>query len=366
MANASEMINSSAQAVVGTVNGTYTIFGNTLMQYGAFAGIVILFFLFSKLAYRIVGEYLKAMAKNTKTELDDVIIEVIEGPVMLFMIILGIFFGKLISLTAGTQPYIFIDSLIQILIVVNVAWAAWRFIDAVIVRYLQKHAEKTESKLDDQLVPIIRKILQIIIIAVSFIFLLGNFGFDVTTLIAGLGIGGIAVALAAQDSISNFIGSIVILTSKPFKQGDFVRFGQNSGTVREVTLRSTKLETSSGTYLIIPNNKVVTDAIENFGMAKTRMVQQTIGLSYRTSARKLERAVELLCKIASSHPNVARHDIKFMEHGPYSLNISMMYWIKDTAKLRDTPHEINMEIRKAFEKEKIEMASQIPTVELRK
>ncbi|MEM3364541.1 MAG: mechanosensitive ion channel family protein [Candidatus Micrarchaeia archaeon] len=366
MGNATDMLNESVKAIYSGVSEGSLIYGNSLIQYAEFFGILVLFYLLSKLVYVIFAKYLRQIAKNTKTEIDDILIEISEGPIIIFVLILGLYIGKAIALNPDSVPYIFIDSIFEILLTINVAWLILRFIDSFVVRYMRKHAERGDSKLNEQLISLVRNLLRIIIVLLTLIFLLSNLGFDVTALIAGLGIGGIAVALAAQDSISNFIGAIVIFTSKPFRVGDFVRIGQYQGTVRQVSLRNTRIELLSGTYLIIPNNKVVTDVVENFTMANERMIEQVIGLIYDHDSKKIEKAIQVLTDIVSSHPNISRHDIRFMEYGAYSQNINMRYWIKDPTQLRQTVHQVNLEIKKAFEKNKIEFAFPTQTIQVKK
>ncbi|MCX8200174.1 MAG: mechanosensitive ion channel family protein [Candidatus Micrarchaeota archaeon] len=366
MGNATEALNESIEAVYKGIVENSLIYGNSLLQYAEFLGILLLFYLLSKLVYMLFVRYLRQLAKNTKTEMDDILIEISEGPIIMFVLILGLYVGKSIALNAGSAPYVFIDGIFEVLLTINVAWLLLRFIDSFVVRYMRKHAERSDAKLNEQLISLVRNVLRIIIILLTIIFLLSNLGFDVTALIAGLGIGGIAVALAAQDTISNFIGAIVIFTSKPFKINDFVRIGQYSGTVKQISLRTTRLELLSGTHLIIPNNKVVTDVVENFTMAQERMVEQVIGLSYDYDSRKLENVIKLLVSIVSAHPNISRHDIRFMEYGTYSQNINMRYWVNNPDKLRETIHDINLQMKKAFEKEKISLAFPTQTVQVKK
>ena len=364
MGNVTELLNGSAGALYNGITANTQFYDNSLLQYAEFLGILIIFYVLSKIVYMLFTRYLRQLAKTTKTDLDDILLEISEGPLIFLVLILGLYVGKIVSLTPTSPPAQLLDGIFEILLTLDIVWFALKFIDSFVVKYMRKHAERSEAKLNEQLISLIRTTLRIAIGLLALVFILSNFGFDVTALVAGLGIGGIAVALAAQDSISNFIGAIVIFTSKPFRLNDTVKIGQYIGTVREVSLRNTKIELLSGTYLIIPNNKVVSDVVENFTMAKERMIEQVIGLTYDTNAAKLERAIKILSDITLSHPNVSRNDIKFMEYGAYSLNINMRYWIKDPNLYRDTLNDINMKIKKAFEKEKIEMAFPTQTIQL--
>ncbi len=332
------------------------LFGNTLYQYFMLFVTVFVFIILSKVVYYLFKNYARRITEKTKTYLDDLLVGIVELPLTMLVIVLGVYLGNVVFLTEGTYIYAVLNNTVKILIIIDVAWLTLRILDALLIHYIKPYIEKSESRLDDQILPILRKSIQIVVILVTLIFILSNFGYDVTALIAGLGIGGIAVALAAQDTISNFIGSLIIFTSKPFKVGDAVKFGDFAGIVREVSLRTTKFETFYGTRLIVPNNKLSTDILENLSEVTKRRIDLNIGLTYDTNYQKLSRAMKILEKILAAHPNISEYDVKFVEFGPYSLNISVWYWIKDLNEYRNTTNEVNLEIKKAFDKEGIDMA----------
>ncbi|MCX8206009.1 MAG: mechanosensitive ion channel family protein [Candidatus Micrarchaeota archaeon] len=341
---------------------TSELFGNTLMQYGMLLGTVLLFVLLSKGIYYFIKTYVRRLTEKTKTDLDDMLIDIIEHPITMLVMIGGLYFGTVLYLTPATPAYDFINSIFKILVIINVAWFILRVIDTLVVHYFKPYVEKSESKLDDQLLPILRRGIKVVIVILTLVFLLSNFGYDVTALVAGLGVGGLAVALAAQDTISNFIGSLVIFTGKPFKIGDFVKFGSFAGTVQEVGMRTTRFETPSGTMLVVPNNKISNEIVENVTAAKSRRVDIVIGITYGTSYAKLKRAIGLVEGVLKMHPNVERCDVRFSEFGAYALNISAWYWLRDPSKLRETAHEVNLEIKRVLDKEKVEMAFPTQTV----
>ncbi len=342
------------------------MFGNALYQYLQFFAVVLLFVLLSKVVYYLFKNQIRRYTEKTNTKFDDILVEILEHPLTMLVIVLGVYISNTMFLVPNTAPHDFIGAIVSILIIINIAWLVLRLVDTMIVFYIRPFVEKSETELDDQLLPILRKGTKLIIIVLTILFILGNFGYDITTLLAGLGVGGLAVALAAQDTVSNFIGSVIIFSDKPFKIKDFIKFGGNMGTVKEVGIRSTKLETPSGTILVVPNSKLSSEIVENFSQAKTRRIEQTIGITYDTGYKKMENAIKMLEKIAESHKNVIKYDVKFVEFGAYSLNINMRYWIKDTSKYRETQHEINMEVKRKFDKQKIDMAFPTQTIYLNK
>ncbi len=340
--------------------------GNSLAQYtGLFIGFLASV-LFAKVVYYAFKNIFRKWASKTETELDDLLIEIIEHPMTMFVIVLGIYVSNIFFLTPGTVPYEFIIGIVKIMAIIDVAWLLLRLIDSLIVFYVKPLVEKSHTDLDDQLLPIFRKGIKLTIVILTFLFILSNFGYDISTLLAGLGVGGLAVALAAQDTVSNFIGSVIIFSDKPFKIRDFIKFGGYMGTVKEIGIRSTKLETPQGTIIVVPNNKISTEIVENITRASKRRIEINIGLTYDTGYKKVQKAIKLLEKIGEAHPNVVRHDVKFVEFGAFSLNINARYWVKPASKFRDVQHELSLEIKKVFDKEKLEMAFPTQTLYLKK
>ncbi|MFN7965891.1 MAG: mechanosensitive ion channel family protein [Acidobacteriota bacterium] len=188
-----------------------------------------------------------------------------------------------------------------------VVWLTYRQID-VLGRFLQTLTSKTESRLDDQLVPLTRKALKVLAVALGAIFLLHNLGVQVTSLIAGLGIGGLAVALAAQETLSNFFASLVILADRPFQVGDLVSVGEITGTVEQVGLRSTRIRTADRSLVTVPNSKLASTNIRNLGERYERQVVIRLGLTYDTSPAQLDACVSEIQRVLTTHPRVKSAD----------------------------------------------------------
>ena len=177
--------------------------------------------------------------------------------------------------------------------------------------YMWKLAEKSETKLDDQLVPLLRKVLKVFVVAIGVLFTLQNLHFDVTALLAGLSIGGLAVALAAQDMIKNFFGSIMIFIDKPFQIGDWIVGNGLDGDVEEVGFRSTKVRTFHNSLVSIPNGQIADMTIDNMGMRKYRRYKTYVGVTYDTPAHVLDGFVEGLRSLVREHPNTWKNEAKW-------------------------------------------------------
>ncbi|UII21066.1 mechanosensitive ion channel family protein [Fulvivirga ligni] len=223
----------------------------------------------------------------------------------------------------------------------------YKLVDIVSI-YLGKLADKTESTLDDQLVPLLRKVLKTFVIIVGGLFILDNLEFDITGLIAGLSIGGLAFALAAQDTIKNFFGSLMIFVDRPFQVGDWITSGNVDGTVEEVGFRSTRIRTFRNSLMYIPNGIITNQMIDNHGLRVYRRFMTNIALTYDTPPELIEVFVEGLKEIVKKHPDTRKDyfEIHFNDMADSSLNVLFYIFFKvpswsDELRAR---HEVLLEV----------------------
>jgi len=211
--------------------------------------------------------------------------------------------------------------------------------------------------------------VKVVVWAIVILMIVSNLGYDVTSLVAGLGIGGLAVALAAQDALGNLIGSISIFADKTFKVGDFIRTEEFEGTVKSVGLRSTRFESMEGTEIIYPNKRLADIKIENLSRRPKRRVDLNFNLTYDTSTTKLKEAMKLLQEIIKANKDTDAHSrVHFSEFGDSGLMVTLTYWIKDLdfEKGLKVQNDVNLKVKVAFEKSKIEMAFPTRTLYMKK
>lgn len=170
-------------------------------------------------------------------------------------------------------------------------WAAYKLVDLVSA-HLMTVAKDTDTQLDDILVPMLRRALKILVVAFGVIFIAQNLDIDVTSLLAGLGIGGIAIALAAKDTVENLFGSVTVLTDRPFRIGDWVVIGEEEGTVEEIGFRSTRIRTFYNSLITVPNALLVRSAVDNLGQRRYRRFKTTIGVQYDTPPDRVDEFCE--------------------------------------------------------------------------
>ena len=342
-------------------------FGNTLWQYLEFLGAIVGGIILGKIFYWVSKNVIEKLTEKTATKLDDIIIASLKHPVVFLLFSIGFLVGsKFLTLGAkGVQTF---SNITQILITINVAWFIMNIIDAFIVHYLKPATARTKSDLDDTLIPIIRKAVKIVIVLIVVIMIVDNFGYDVTSLIAGLGLGGLAFALAAQDMLANLFGGVAILSDKPFKLGDRIRLDdKNDGFVREIGLRTTRLETLDGTMVVIPNSKMADTILENVSKEQARKIKMTIGVTYDTSNKKLTQAKQIIADVIKENQDTKDDSlISFFNFGDSALEILVIYWIRNFDNILGAKDHVNMEIKKRFEKAKIEFAYPTQVVYVKK
>jgi MscS family membrane protein len=254
------------------------------------------------------------------------------------------------------------------MVIALIAWIVINLVDAFIEHYAEPLAKKTESDLDDQLIPIFRKIIKIILVIITAILIISTFGVNVSSLVAGVGIGGLAIALAAQDLLSNLFGGFAILSDKPFKIGDRIKLDDKTdGVVKKISTRSTTIETFGGTEIVMPNSKVANTILENISREKNRRMVLKLSLEYTTPNEKLEKACDLIREIIKKQKNTTDEVSVFFENfGESDLKFTVIYWIKDLSKYVETVHEVNMTIKKRLEKENVRFAFPTRTLHVKK
>jgi MscS family membrane protein len=355
-------------------------YGNTVLDYAIVFGIILGSVIVGKLLYILSKKVIKKLTTKTKTKLDDIIVDKVEEPVV-FGLVLGAswYAFRMLKYAAPTltaedieegitvaysHPEQFMNHFFGFLVVVNITWLISRLSDALIEEYVVPITEKSESDLDDQLLPIFRKGIRVIIWILGIIVGLNNAGYDVAAVIAGLGIGGLAFALAAQDTIKNFFGGIMIFADKPFKIGERIQIGSIDGTVKEIGIRSTRIETLAGRMVTVPNSMFSDDAVENVDVEPTRKIILNLGLTYDMTAEQMEQAMAILKQIAIDNPGVKDEDtaVGFNAFGDFSLGILFIYYIKKGEDNLAVQTAINLEILKQFNAAKLDMAFPTQTV----
>jgi MscS family membrane protein len=341
---------------------TKAFYGNTIIEWLIAAGLVILSIMFAKFVYMAIGKFFKKLTSRTDSQLDDILVDMLEEPLVFALIIFGIWYSlQTLTLAAGAQELI--EKTYYMLIIFDVAWLLVRIIDALIERYVVPFAKETESKFDDQLLPLLRKSIKASIWIIAVLVALNNAGYNVGAIIASLGIGGLAFALAAKDTVANLFGSLTIFLDEPFEIGDRVKVNGFDGFVEEIGIRSTRLRTLTGRLVTMSNSSIANASIENISSEPNRKITLDLGLTYDTSAEQMQRAMDILQEIILSEEYLEDEAVTaFTAFNDFALNIRLIYYIRKEAPIFESQTKINMAILKRFNEEKLEFAFPTQTI----
>ena len=256
---------------------------------------------------------------------------------------------------------------------IAITYAIYRLVD-IVEHYLVRLTSKTRTKLDDMLVPVIRKSLRVTIAVIAALWIVdGILDYNIRAILLSAGVGGIAIALAAKDTIANFFGSITIFADRPFQIDDLVRIEGHLGTVEDVGFRSSRIRTLEGHLVAVPNSVIANTAVENVGRRSFIRRTSNITITYDSASKKTKKAVEIIKEILAEVPQVNTDPEKpprvyFSDFNDWSLNIYMSYWVKppDYWLYHEVNERVNFEIMKRFETQKIEFAFPSQTLYVKK
>jgi MscS family membrane protein len=335
-----------------------TFLDNTLQAYCWFAGIILVGFLFKRILSKLLTLFVFRFVKRYSTGVGyDKLLVLLKKPLGVFIILLSLYFAfDQLSFPqewhlAGIERFgirMFLYRAFQVAIIVSITYVFLRLIDFFGL-ILMHRAALTESKTDDQLVPFIKESIKVIFVILSLFFILGAvFKLNIASLIAGLGIGGLAIALAAKESLENLLGSFTIFLDKPFIIGDLIRVGNVEGTVEKIGFRSTRIRTPEKSYVTVPNKKMVDSELDNLSLRIQRRARFDIGLTYQTSPEKLKNIIREIHHYIDTHSHVLPHEtrVRLFEFDKSSINILVLYFVNTLEY--DTYLDVRQEINYAI------------------
>ena len=338
---------------------------NAIGRVMASLGILIAAVLLRRVFITVVFKLVARLTARTESTLDDKLCAGLRTPLSTFLLVMGVFMGlALLNLDPQVDRVLLWS--FQITIMTVVFWGFLRLTD-VLADHIHEHAKQRELGITP-FIPLIKKTLRVFFIVIGVILIIQNMGYSVGSLLAGLGIGGLAVALAAQESLSNFFGSLVVAVDRPFKAGDFIQIGAVMGSVEEVGLRSSRLRTPQRTLVTIPNKMMASEIITNYSAMPQRRVDQTIGLTYDTKPEQMEAIVTDIRALLTADPGVHQEFIavNFLSYGAYSLDIQIIYFAADPDIVKSFAlrERINLAIMRAVYARGLSFAFPTQTVQL--
>jgi len=340
-------------------------FGNTLLLYLTAAGIFLAGIIFIMIFRKIILTRFKGWAEKTSASIDDFIVRGTERTVVP-LLFYGAFYLAVISLTLHPKVIKILNIISVILLTFFIIRAIISVLNYAVHTYLRKKGDLENRERQ------IRSVLGLgsfVLWIIGFVFLLDNLGFEISAVIAGLGIGGIAIALAAQTILGDLFSYFVIFFDRPFQIGDFITIAADKmGAVEYIGIKSTRLRSLSGEQLIISNTDLVNSRIHNFKRMERRRVVFKLGVVYNTPPGKLEQVGKLIKDIIAGIPDAQFDRAHFFAYGDFSLVFEIVYYVlsPDYNKYMDIQQEINLKIYKDFESLGIEFAFPTQTLYLNK
>lgn len=343
----------------------YELWGNTLESWGISILIILGAVVVVKLISLFSKKVLKPFITRTPNHLDNVIYYSLESPIKFAVMLLGIW----IAIHRLVYPDNFvkaIDNAYRILIVLDITWVFARLIGGLLEIYLRKDSTGQTHKM----MPIIKRTALVLVWIIGIVMALSNIGVNISALLGTLGIGGIAFALAAQDTVKNIFGAFTIFTDKPFNIGDTIRVDSFEGTVIDVGARSTKIMDYDKRIITFPNYKITDANIINISSEPMRRVVLNLGLTYDTTPEKMKEALDILKAIPGRVENVSSNPSDttavFTNYADSALVIMYIYFIEKQGDILGVTSNMNMEILSSFNKAGLEFAFPTQTIYIQK
>jgi len=329
-----------------------TIFwGNTLENWLVSIIIVLVTVVLTRLLSYFGKKVLKPYTQKTKNKIDDMILESIESPILFGIMLIGLWVA-IHRLVYPDNMVKFIDDAYRILIILTVTWLIARFSNTFVLGYWLNRNDRSQraQKFSGKMMPIVKRSLLVVIWIIGIVTALNNIGVNITTLLSTLGIGGIAFALAAQDTVKNVFGAFTILSDRPFTIGDTIKVDSFEGTIIDIGIRSTKMRNYDKRIITFPNYKIADAYIINISAEPMRRVVMNIGLTYDTTPAKMKEALDILRDMPQRVEFVSVKDVvaNFSQFADSALVITFIFFIEKKGDIGKVTSNVNMEILTSF------------------
>jgi small-conductance mechanosensitive channel len=339
--------------------------GNSVLKWVIALAAAVAIYLLLTVLRRTVGNRLKKMADRTTTDIDDLIVDLVRVRTKKILLLVLAVYGASLFLVLPANIEKMIGGTVFIALFLQVGLWGNGLINFLVTR---RAAKDGKEGLNLEAYSVITWVGKASLWVVVILLALNNLGIEITALVAGMGISGIAVALAVQNILGDLFASLSIVMDQPFIIGDFIIVGDQMGTVEHVGLKTTRVRSLSGEEIVFSNNDLLESRIRNFRRMNERRVLFALGVTYQTPADKLEVIPDMIRDIIESQEQVRFDRVHFASYGDFSLNFEIVYWVldKDYALYMDIQQEINLALYRKFEEEKIEFAYPTQTLFMEK
>jgi len=343
------------------------LLGEPLWKYLASLIYIILAFYVAKLLDYIINVWLKRLTARTNNKYDDLFLELLRGPVKVitFVIFLHIGLG-VFDWPPRTQDYLSRGMIV--VVACSITYVALKVVDALLTLWREKFTSPEDKLFAEQLFPMLRKTAKAGVIVAAILLTADNLHIEIKTLLAGLSIGGLALGLAAQDTVANLFGAVAVFLDKPCRVGDTIRVEGVQGTVEQIGIRSTRLRNVDGHYVTVPNKTMANTIVTNITRRPTIRTEMNVGITYDTPVEKVRRATAILEEVFRADPKTKDLIISFNRFADSALNILLVHiWDGIDAKEHFAAlQELNLKVKERFDAEKIEFAFPTQTLYVKK
>lgn len=345
---------------------SYRIYNNEVQEILISLAFIFGAIVLGRLVRWFAEKILPKLTAKTETQLDDVLVEVLKAPMLFALTLVGFWIGiKRLSMPANVMEMM--ADAYKFLLVISATWFVSRAVSTFINVVLKEKVNDESSRMDEHALSLIKKVSSFVIWSIGVITALNNAGVDVGALIAGLGIGGVAIALAAQDTAKNIFAGMMILFDRPFKIGELITIDGTTGYVEDMGIRSTKLRTYSGQLVVIPNYKTADSNLTNITREPSRRIELNVGLTYSTTPEQMRQAMDILRNLPSSVTGIEEKvKVYFTSFGDFSLNITCWYYIKKDSDLFETQSAVNLHVLDEFNAHGLDFAFPTQTLYVNK
>jgi len=332
---------------------SYTFFGNTGWDYVLALAVFVGAWIVLKLFQLVVKAIFAKLAKKTKNEFDDAFVAMLNDIKKIFYFFVSLY----LAIQYLTLPAV-VTSVIYVLLIIIVVYQVVRMFEAMLDYFVKSFLDKRGNGSTKSMLKILKIFIQIGLWVIALLMILSNLGINITSLVASLGIGGIAVALAVQNVLSDVFSSFSLYMDRPFEVGDYIQVGNDKGTVEKIGLKTTRIKTLTGEELVISNNELTSARVQNFRRMTRRRDSFSLGVTYETPKEKLEKIPEIITNVFKTIKDVELFRCHFVSYGDFSLNFDITFYTNkpDYGLHLDRKQELNLKIFEAFQKEGIEFA----------
>ncbi len=306
----------------------YTLFGVSIYRVILASFVMFLFLFLRKIFLLVIIKLIEKFTKKTKTQIDDRLVKCASKPFSLLIILIGLFLGTLIL----GIPHKYVGKLLRTFLIVILSWLSYNLIvefEDVFYKFSKKFGKEVAREIGSFLV----KVSKTFAIGLGILAILQEWGINVSAVMASLGLGGLAFALAAKDTVANLFGGLTVLIDKSMRVGDWIKIGNVEGIVEDIGLRTTKIRSFEKSLIVIPNQVLANQSLENFSRRNVRRIKMLIGLTYDTPREKMVKILNEIREMLRNHPGIAKNQllmVYFTEFADSSLNI-FIYCFTNTA-----------------------------------